>query len=202
MLYNYGNYPDIVSKFNHKPFFPEEHNIFKAFELCPFEKTKVVIIGQDPYHGPNQAMGLSFSVPQHIKIPPSLRNIFKELYSDLKIEKTHGDLTSWAEQGVLLLNSVLTVEPGKPNSHKNIGWESFTDEIIHILNSKKENIVFILWGKYAQKKASAVDSKKHLVLCAHHPSPLSANRGGFFGCKHFSQCNEYLISKQLDPIHW
>jgi len=194
--------PDIISKINHLPFFPEEQNIFKAIELCPFEKTKVVIIGQDPYHGANQAMGLSFSVPQHIKIPPSLRNIFKELYSDLQIEKTHGDLTSWAEQGVLLLNSVLTVEPGKPNSHKNIGWESITDDIINILNSKKENIVFILWGKYAQKKASAVDSKKHLVLCAHHPSPLSANRGGFFGCKHFSQCNEYLISKQLDPIHW
>lgn len=179
--------------------FPFPEFIFNAFKLCSFENTKVVIIGQDPYHGSNQAHGLSFSVLTN-KLPPSLKNIFKELESDLNIKRTNGNLTDWAEQGVLLLNSVLTVMKGKPNSHKNIGWETFTDVIIHELNTKKEGLVFILWGNYAQNKAKLVDNKKHFIIKSSHPSPLSANRGGFFGSKPFSKCNKYLGNE--NKIKW
>jgi uracil-DNA glycosylase len=163
---------------------------------------KVVILGQDPYHGPGQAHGLSFSVPKGIAKPPSLMNILKELSSDLNISnRAHGDLSNWAEQGVLLLNSVLTVESGKAASHQNKGWEKFTDRVIQELNDKREGLVFILWGAYAQKKANFVDTKKNLVLSSAHPSPLSSHRG-FFGSRPFSKANAWLISKDQEPIHW
>lgn len=185
-----------------KTIYPPKENIFTALNLTPFENLKIVILGQDPYHGPNQAHGLSFSVQKGIKIPPSLVNIYKELESDLKITPpTHGFLESWANEGVLLLNNQLTVEAGKPMSHKDIGWAKFTDKIIEIIDREKENIVFILWGAPAQKKASFVNPKKHLLLKSVHPSPLSSYRG-FFGSRPFSQTNEYLISKGITPIDW
>lgn len=185
-----------------KTIYPPKDQIFSAFNLTPFEKVKVVIIGQDPYHGPNQAHGLCFSVQPGIKNPPSLANIYKEVESDLNIKMPpHGHLKAWAEQGVLMLNSILTVEEGKPMSHKNLGWEQFTDKVIDIINEKKENVVFMLWGAPAQAKAKNVDPKKHFILKSVHPSPLSSYRG-FFGCKHFSQCNDYLISKGIKPINW
>lgn len=189
-------------EYDSKIIFPSKENIFSAFNLTPFEKVKVVIIGQDPYHGPNQAHGLCFSVQPDVKIPPSLVNIYKEVESDLNIKMPpHGHLKAWAEQGVLMLNSILTVEAGKPMSHKNLGWEQFTDKVIDIINEKKENVVFMLWGSPAHAKAKNVDTKKHLVLKSVHPSPLSSYRG-FFGCKHFSQCNDYLKSKGKEPINW
>ncbi len=185
-----------------KIIYPSGSQIFNAMNLTPFENVKVVILGQDPYHGPNQAHGLCFSVRKGVPPPPSLVNIFKELMADLRIAKpTHGELTSWAEQGVLLLNATLTVEEHKAGSHQNRGWESFTDKIIHLINDHRENVVFLLWGSFAQKKASFIDRKKHFVLEAPHPSPLSAHRG-FLGCKHFSQTNEYLKSKGLKSIDW
>lgn len=163
---------------------------------------KVVILGQDPYHGPNQANGLSFSVQKGIALPPSLRNIFHELHTDLGIPAPrHGDLTKWATQGVLLLNSVLTVEAGQPTSHQKQGWEAFTDEVIDVLNEQREHIVFILWGAYAQRKGQRINRDKHLVLTAAHPSPLAANRGGF-GCKVFSKTNQYLKQHGIEPIDW
>jgi uracil-DNA glycosylase len=181
---------------------PPNLEIFEALNKTPFEKVKVVIIGQDPYHGPMQAHGLCFSVNDGISIPPSLRNIFKELKSDInfKIPKS-GNLISWAQQGVLLLNSTLTVRLNEANSHSKIGWQIFTDKIISEVSSKKENIVFILWGAHAQNKPSLIDKNKHLVLQSAHPSPLSASRG-FFGCKHFSKTNKYLINKNIEPINW
>ncbi|MEI6882157.1 MAG: uracil-DNA glycosylase [Bacteroidetes bacterium] len=181
---------------------PPNLEIFEALNKTPFEKVKVVIIGQDPYHGPMQAHGLCFSVNDGISIPPSLRNIFKELKSDInfKIPKS-GNLISWAQQGVLLLNSTLTVRLNEANSHSKIGWQIFTDKIISEVSSKKENIVFILWGAHAQNKLSLIDKNKHLVLQSAHPSPLSASRG-FFGCKHFSKTNKYLINKNIEPINW
>jgi len=181
---------------------PPNLEIFEALNKTPFEKLKVVIIGQDPYHGPMQAHGLCFSVNDGISIPPSLRNIFKELKSDInfKIPKS-GNLISWAQQGVLLLNSTLTVRLNEANSHSKIGWQIFTDKIISEVSSKKENIVFILWGAHAQNKLSLIDKNKHLVLQSAHPSPLSASRG-FFGCKHFSKTNKYLINKNIEPINW
>lgn len=189
-------------EYSTKTIYPAKENIFAAFNLTPFEKVKVVIIGQDPYHGPNQAHGLCFSVQPGVKIPPSLANIYKEIESDLHIKMpSHGYLKAWAEQGVLLLNSILTVEAGKPMSHKNLGWEQFTDHVIDLINEKKENVVFMLWGAPAQAKAKNVDPQKHFILKSVHPSPLSSYRG-FFGCKHFSQCNEYLISKGIKPINW
>ncbi|MDB2636556.1 uracil-DNA glycosylase [Alphaproteobacteria bacterium] len=184
-------------------FYPRGEQIFNAFNLTPFDKVKVVILGQDPYHGPNQAHGLCFSVPNSVKPPPSLVNIFKELQSDIgkKINPGNGNLEYWAEQGVFLLNTTLTVEQSKPLSHQNYGWGEFTDKVISIINNHLENIVFILWGAFAQSKKNLIDSNKHLILTAPHPSPLSAHRG-FFGSKPFSQTNTFLQSKQIDKINW
>ena len=182
--------------------FPPASEIFKAFNLCLFENTKVVILGQDPYHGIGQANGLCFSVNDNIPLPPSLQNIFKELETDLAIQyPKHGNLESWAKQGVLLLNATLTVRSHHPGSHQNKGWEKFTDAVIEKLSSSKTGLVFMLWGNYAQKKANFVDSSRHLILKAAHPSPLSAHNG-FLGCRHFSQCNAFLESKGLPPIDW
>ncbi|MGZ3780923.1 MAG: uracil-DNA glycosylase [Pseudobdellovibrionaceae bacterium] len=187
---------------NGKKIYPLEKNYFAALNLTPFDKVKVVIMGQDPYHGPGQAHGLSFSVKEGIRFPPSLQNIFKELRNDLGIEiPKSGCLDQWAKQGVLLLNAVLTVEDGKAGAHQGKGWEEFTDKIIHLLNEERENLVFILWGAYAQKKASFVDRTKHLVIETVHPSPLSAHRG-FFGTKPFSKANAYLRSKDIAVIDW
>jgi len=182
--------------------YPKGSNIFAAFDNTPFDKVKVVILGQDPYHGANQAHGLAFSVNDNIPYPPSLQNIFKELKDDMScnIPKS-GNLTNWAKEGVFLLNTVLTVRANEANSHKNMGWEVFTDSVIKLLSDKKENLVFILWGSPASTKASLIDSKKHLILKAPHPSPLSSYRG-FFGSKPFSKTNEYLVSKNIKPICW
>lgn len=181
--------------------YPKEDHIFNALNHVPFDKVKVVIIGQDPYHEPGQAQGISFSVPATVTIPPSLVNIMQEIQSDLGIQcLPSGDLTRWANQGVLLLNSVLTVRRGQANSHKGYGWETFTGEVIKRLGARKEPIVFLLWGSYAQSFAPYIESQ-HLILKAPHPSPLSAYRG-FFGCKHFSKCNQFLESHQQMPIDW
>tara|TARA_Y100001970_G_scaffold254880_1_gene331070 strand:- start:4021 stop:4710 length:690 start_codon:yes stop_codon:yes gene_type:complete len=181
--------------------FPPFDQIFTAINDTSLEDIKVVIIGQDPYHKINQAHGLSFSVNPEIKIPPSLVNIFKELKDDIGCEiPSHGFLQNWANQGVLLLNSILSVEEGKPGSHANKGWETFTDKLIEVLNKKKD-LVFILWGNYASKKGNKIDVKKHLILRAPHPSPLSSHQG-FFGCKHFSKTNSYLVQKGKTPIDW
>lgn len=186
-----------------KIIYPPNHLIFNALNTTPLDRVKVVILGQDPYHGPNQAHGLSFSVQKGVALPPSLRNIFHELHADVGVERPkHGDLTHWAEQGVLLLNAVLTVEAGQPTSHQKRGWEEFTDHVIDVLNEQREHIVFILWGAYAQRKGQRVNQDKHLVLKAAHPSPLAANRGGFFGCKVFSKSNNYLKQHGIEPIDW
>ena len=182
--------------------YPKNSEIFNALKLTPFEEVKVVILGQDPYHGPGQAHGLAFSVLDGVPPPPSLQNIYKELREDLQIPLPRsGNLTSWAKQGVLLLNSILTVEDSKAGSHAGKGWEQFTDRIILELATKRQNIVFLLWGSYALKKAAVIDSEQHLFLKSPHPSPLSAYRG-FFGCKHFSQANQYLEKAGLRPIDW
>ena len=182
--------------------FTLESNVFKAFDLCEYDKLSVVILGQDPYHGEGQAHGLAFSVPDEQALPPSLKNIFKELNDDLHIPiPKNGNLESWARQGVLLLNSVLTVESNKAGSHRNIGWEKITDQIIQKLSQQKENVVFILWGNYAINKLHLIDQSKHLVLSAAHPSPLSAYKG-FFGCRHFSKANAYLKSHNKPEILW
>ena len=188
--------------YDKKVVYPKQNNIFKALKLTPYSNVKVVIVGQDPYHGENEANGLSFSVSPGIKLPPSLKNIYKELYDDLKIDrKDNGDLTDWAEQGVLLLNTVLTVEKDKPASHRNIGWELLTDYIIKTLNEKKEPIVFILWGNFAKNKAKLITNQRHLIITSSHPSPFSA-RYGFFGSKPFSKANNFLISNDISPIKW
>jgi uracil-DNA glycosylase len=185
-----------------KTIYPMGNEYFAALNHTSFEDVKVVIVGQDPYHGPGQAHGLSFSVREGVALPPSLLNIYKELEGDLGIPRQKsGSLISWADQGVLLLNSVLTVEGGKAGSHQGRGWEKFTDKIISLINEEKENVVFILWGAYAQKKAAFVDRKKHCVIESVHPSPLSSHRG-FFGSKPFSKANQYLVSKGLKPIDW
>lgn len=185
-----------------KNIFPPQSEIFSAFNLTPFSRVKVVILGQDPYHGKDQAHGLAFSVLPGIKTPPSLVNIFKELKDDIGLDiPNHGCLRAWAQEGVLLLNNVLTVEESKAASHQNKGWERFTDKVIEILNAEKENLVFILWGNPAQKKAKHLDQNKHFILKSPHPSPLSVYRG-FMGSKPFSQANEYLSSKGLVPINW
>jgi len=183
--------------------YPKGADIFNALNITPFDKVKIVILGQDPYHGINQAHGLSFSVQKGIAIPPSLKNIYKELETDVEGFKIphHGNLLHWAEQGVLLLNATLTVRAAEAGSHQNRGWEVFTDEIIKSLSEKREHVVFLLWGKYAQQKASLIDQKKHYVLTAAHPSPFSAYNG-FFGSKHFSKANQLLIQNNLAPIDW
>ena len=189
-------------EYKEKIIFPKPSDIFNAFNLKSFDEVKVVIIGQDPYHGPNQAHGLCFSVQPQIKIPPSLANIYKEIESDLGIKMPlHGSLNSWAMQGVLLLNTLLTVENGNPMAHKKLGWDKFTDHVINLISEKRENVVFMLWGSAAHKKAQNVDSQKHYILKSVHPSPLSSYRG-YFGCKHFSLCNDFLKSKNLTAIDW
>lgn len=184
-----------------KTIYPRGGDIFKAFSLTPFDKVKVVILGQDPYHNPGQAMGLSFSVPNGIQAPPSLKNIFKEIEDELGLGMSGStDLSPWAEQGVLLLNSILTVEAYKAASHSRIGWEEFTDAVISSLNERREGIIFLLWGNFARSKSSLIDSSRHFVLEAAHPSPLA--RGAFFGCGHFARTNEILLSQGKEPIDW
>jgi uracil-DNA glycosylase len=185
-----------------KSVYPQRAYWFRALELTPLERVRAVIIGQDPYHGPDQAHGLCFSVPNAVRPPPSLVNIYKELESDLGITRCpHGNLEHWARQGVLLLNSVLTVAAGQPASHSKRGWEKFTDAVIRAVNDRADPAVFLIWGKYAQEKAAIVDADKHLVLTAAHPSPLAAYTG-FFGCRHFSQTNAFLSARNLQPIDW
>jgi uracil-DNA glycosylase len=182
--------------------FPPGKSIFAAFDFCHLPELEVVILGQDPYHGEGQAHGLCFSVPDGIKPPPSLVNIFKEIRQDMgKPIPSSGNLERWAQQGILLLNATLTVRANSPGSHQNKGWEIFTDRVIELISQKKENVVFILWGAYAQKKTSLIDAHKHLILTSPHPSPFSADRG-FFGCKHFSKTNDYLRSKGKKEIEW
>ena len=183
--------------------FPPGSEIFAAFDHSTFDNTRVVILGQDPYHGAGQANGLCFSVRDNVQIPPSLINIFKEIETDLnKPAPSSGNLERWADQGVLLLNATLSVRAHQAGSHQNKGWEIFTDEVIRLISEQKENVVFILWGGFAKKKSKLIDSSKHLILTSGHPSPLSANRGYWFGNKHFSQANEYLQSKGKKPINW
>jgi uracil-DNA glycosylase len=185
-----------------KRIYPPGPDIFAALDAVPFERVKVVVLGQDPYHGPGQAHGLSFSVPPGVDVPPSLQNIFKELGRDLGLPRpAHGDLRAWARQGVLLLNSVLTVEAGRPGSHQGKGWEGFTDRIVMLLDAEREGLVFMLWGSYAQAKGRIIDARRHCVLRAPHPSPLSAHRG-FIGCGHFSAANRWLQGRGLTPIDW
>lgn len=199
----FGKLTDFVkAEYSTKQIFPAGSQIFSAFDQCPFNKVKVVIIGQDPYHGPGQAHGLCFSVNDGVAFPPSLLNIFKEIERDLGIPSPKsGNLTRWAQQGVLLLNATLTVEAHKAGSHQGRGWETFTDAAIRKLASERQNIVFMLWGSYAQQKGAMIDASKHLILKSVHPSPLSAYRG-FIGCGHFSQANQFLEAKGLDKIHW
>ncbi|WP_423130588.1 uracil-DNA glycosylase [Gaoshiqia sp. Z1-71] len=200
-------YFDNLTKFVHEEYrnhqvFPPARLIFNAFDQCSFDQLKVVILGQDPYHGPGQAHGLCFSVNDGIEFPPSLRNIFKELQSDVgKAIPSSGNLTDWAQQGVLLLNATLTVRAHQAGSHQKKGWEEFTDAVIHKINEKKEHVVFILWGSYAIRKGELINQTKHLVLTSVHPSPLSASRG-FFGNKHFSRTNAFLLQHGLKPINW
>ncbi len=182
--------------------YPPGPLIFNAFNTTPFDDVKVVLLGQDPYHGKGQAMGLSFSVPDGVKPPPSLENIFKELHTDVGMNIPHaGNLTPWANQGVFLLNSILTVRAKEPASHQKIGWQQFTDKVIQVISDKKEGVVFLLWGKFAQEKQVLIDETKHFVLKAAHPSPYSADKG-FFGCRHFSKANDLLIKQGKDPIDW
>ena len=192
----------LEEEYSKEQIFPKDQNIFRAFNLCPFDKVKVVIIGQDPYHGEKQANGLAFSVSRGVNNPPSLRNIFKELQEDLGIDiPKSGELENWAKQGVLLLNATLTVEAHKAGSHQGKGWEEFTDTVVKKLSDEKENLVFILWGKYAQEKGKSIDRGKHLVIESTHPSPFSAYRG-FFGSKPFSKTNKWLKEKGIDEIDW
>lgn len=185
-----------------KTIYPPGAYIFNAFNTTPLEKVKVVILGQDPYHGPGQAHGLCFSVQNGVPPPPSLINIFKELQDDIGIPvPAHGNLSAWAQQGVFLLNASLTVRAAEPMSHSKIGWANFTDAVIKKISAAKQHVVFILWGRFAQEKKSLIDETKHCILKAAHPSPLSAHQG-FFGCKHFSKTNEYLVSKGIDPVNW
>lgn len=192
----------VREEYKTKQVFPPPKDIFKAFNLCPFDKIKVVILGQDPYHGLGQAHGLCFSVNEGIKTPPSLVNIYKEIRSDFGSDvPDHGNLEHWAEQGVFLLNATLTVIAHSAGSHQKKGWEIFTDEVIRLISDRKEHVVFMLWGAYAGNKNGIIDESKHLILKAPHPSPLSAYRG-FFGCKHFSRANEYLLSNKIEIIEW
>jgi len=192
----------VKSEYSQHQIFPPGKEIFNAFNLCPFDELKVVIIGQDPYHGPGQAHGLCFSVKEGVDFPPSLRNIFKEINDDLGTPVPRsGDLIRWAKQGVFLLNATLTVRAHSAGSHQKKGWETFTDEVIRNVSLKKENVVFLLWGAYAQQKKELIDQTKHFILESVHPSPLSASRG-FFGNHHFSRANQFLQSKGLEPVNW
>ncbi|HJN50108.1 MAG: uracil-DNA glycosylase [Pseudomonadales bacterium] len=196
----------VGEKRRRKTIYPKGSEYFNALDSTPFDQVKVVILGQDPYHGPGQAHGLCFSVQAGLDLPPSLQNIYKEIADDLKADQSAGSflsgcLAGWAEQGVLLLNSVLTVERGRAASHQGKGWEQFTDKIVELLSTQREYLVFLLWGSYAQRKGSVIDARKHLVLSSPHPSPLSAHRG-FFGNRHFSKCNDYLTSNGKEPIDW
>jgi uracil-DNA glycosylase len=199
----FGELSDFIrQEYQKQRVYPPGKEIFRAFDACDFDNLKVVIIGQDPYHGAGQANGLCFSVTPGVKMPPSLVNIFKEIRNDLgKPLPATGDLGRWADQGVLLLNATLTVRDGLPGSHQKKGWEEFTDSVIRKVSDEKEHVVFLLWGAFAQKKGEMIDRNKHLVLMSAHPSPFSADRG-FFGCKHFSKTNEYLKSKGLKEIEW
>lgn len=189
------------AKSDKKTVYPPGSLIFNAFNITPLSQVKVVILGQDPYHNPGEAMGLSFSVPKGVRVPPSLQNIYKELKSDIDFNiPDHGDLTPWAEQGVFLLNAMLTVEQKKPQSHQKIGWQNFTDAVIRTLSTEREHLVFMLWGNFARKKKILIDTDKHLVLEAAHPSPLAG--GAFFGSKHFSKANAYLQANGKEPIDW
>lgn len=191
----------VRSQYNQTLVYPLGKNIFRAFDLCPFDKVKVVIVGQDPYHGLGQANGLSFSVDDKVMLPPSLKNIYQEIQNDLGITPLEsGDLSRWAHQGVLMLNSVLTVAAGNPASHAGKGWEQFTDCVIQALNANRKNIVYILWGKYAQTKGGSIDRKNNLVLTCAHPSPYSVAM--FYGNHHFSKCNTYLVDHEMTPINW
>ncbi|MEA5460519.1 uracil-DNA glycosylase [Arcicella sp. LKC2W] len=193
----------VKNEYTNNTVYPPGKLIFNAFDKCSFDDTKVVILGQDPYHGVNQANGLSFSVNDGVASPPSLKNIFKEIRDDLDIPVPEsGNLERWANQGVLLLNSTLTVRVSEAGSHQKKGWETFTDSVIKCISEQKQDVVFLLWGKYAQDKGAVIDGTKHLILKAKHPSPMAANYGGWFGTKHFSQTNDYLTSKGLKPIEW
>ena len=191
----------VKDEYNKKIIYPEYKNIFNALRYTDYDKVKVVILGQDPYHGENEAHGLSFSVREGVKMPPSLLNIFKELESDLGIKRTKTDLTDWAENGVLLLNSIMTVVKDSPLSHKDKGWEIFTDRLIELLGEREEPLVFIFWGSYARSKKVLIKNKKHLIIESVHPSPLSSHRG-FFGSKPFSKTNEFLSKNNIEPINW
>jgi len=192
----------VKSEYRTKTIYPPGPLIFNAFDLCPFDRVKAVIIGQDPYHGPDQAHGLCFSVRDGVEFPPSLINIFKEIESDLGIVVPRsGNLERWAKQGVLLLNATLTVRAHQAGSHQNRGWEEFTDNVISLLDKEKLNLVFFLWGAYAQRKGASIDRSKHLVIESVHPSPLSVSRG-FYGNRHFSRCNDYLLKNRIEPINW
>lgn len=192
----------LKAEYSTKTIYPNMHDIFNALKYTPYEDVKVVILGQDPYHGPGQAHGLCFSVKEGVEPPPSLKNIFKEIESDLAIKMSgSGDLTPWAQQGVLLLNTVLTVRQGQPNSHKGMGWENLTDKIISLLNDRKEPIVFLLWGANARSKKKLITSSQHLILETVHPSPLSAYNG-FFGCRHFSKTNDFLTKIDKKAVNW
>lgn len=193
----------VRDEYTTKKVFPNPKDIFKAFSLTPFSKVRVVILGQDPYHDDGQACGLSFSVPEGVTVPPSLKNIYKEIERDIGVKKdfTNGNLTNWSEQGVLLLNAILTVVAHTPASHRDKGWEVFTDMVIKTVSDRHEHVVFLLWGKYAQSKKALIDTSKHCVLEAPHPSPFSAHTG-FFGCKHFTKCNEYLKKCGKGEIEW
>lgn len=195
-------YSGIINKYDSEIIYPPKSDIFRALKLTPFENVKVVIVGQDPYHGEGEANGLSFSVSKGIKLPPSLKNIFQELHDDVGVDiPVNGDLTKWAEEGVLMLNAVLTVKKDSPASHKNLGWELFTDYIIKILNKKETPVVFILWGNFAKEKSALITNKKHYIISSVHPSPFSA-RNGFFGSKPFSKANQFLINNNIKPIDW
>tara|TARA_Y100000739_G_scaffold227039_1_gene235739 strand:- start:6617 stop:7288 length:672 start_codon:yes stop_codon:yes gene_type:complete len=194
-------FANLLSEEKKNKIIPKQKNIFKAFEYTSFENLKVIIVGQDPYHGINQGNGLAFSVKKNIEIPPSLKNIFSEINRDLNINNTNGDLTSWAKQGVLLLNSVLTVSQNKAKSHKNFGWENLTNQIISIISKNKKKMIFMLWGNEAKKKIKYINIHNHYILTSSHPSPLAAYRG-FLGCGHFSKCNEILINQSKKEINW
>ena len=195
-------YNIVEHEYNEKVVFPPKEDIFRALKLTPYDKVKVVIVGQDPYHGEREANGLSFSVPPGIKIPPSLQNIYKELCNDLGCSiPNNGDLTKWANEGVLMLNAILTVEKDKPASHHNLGWELFTDYVIKLINLKEEPVVFILWGNFAKEKSALITNSKHFIITSPHPSPFSANRG-FFGSKPFSKTNDFLVRNKIKPIDW